>query len=151
MAKMKRTSIVPFLRGRTHEVGRGFSSIFKTHLASRTASLRKGRIWRKAAMTTLGILALALLVNFGLNTKNAEATWYATDFINQDFWSSDPEDINIITALYGDGENPETSPYTRHRTSIDCNIEEDDIIEIDSTNYTQLHTMQPNKIYLVES
>ncbi|HRX64232.1 MAG TPA: right-handed parallel beta-helix repeat-containing protein, partial [Candidatus Absconditabacterales bacterium] len=102
-------------------------------------------------MTTLGILALALLANFGINTKNAEATWYAMDFINQDFWESDPEDINIITAMYGDGENPETSPYTRYRTGIDCNIEEDDIIEIDSTNYTQLHTMQPNKIYLVES
>ena len=109
------------------------------------------RLLRKLAMTTMAVFVIWLLTNFLVETKDTQATWQATDFINQDFWASDPENINIITALYGDWETPGSSPYTRYRTGVDCNIQEDDIEYINQSNYGDLNSMQPNKIYLVES
>ncbi len=71
---------------------------------------------KRILFTLLGIVAVGLLANFGLNTKNVEATWSPGDWINQSFWDWNPSDGNIIYALYGDG-TPWSSPYNQYWTN----------------------------------
>jgi len=112
MAKMRKTifNSSPLFKGKDSLAGMGLKPIY-----DRITSLRKGRIWRKATMTTLGILALALLVNLGVNLKNTQAGWQPGDFLNQNFWENYDSTGNIIAALYGDG-TPNSSPYSRFWT-----------------------------------
>jgi hypothetical protein len=91
-----------------------------------------------------------LLTNFGLSTKNAEASRSPGDWLNQDFWDnySNDDPGNIINALYG-----AESPYIKYWTgtctpssveyinSIPSTIDANTIYVLNGASYTTSSTI----------
>lgn len=107
----------------------------------------------KLLIAIIIIFSAVWIVNSTLKENKANAAWQPHRFINQDFWNANPSSGNIITALFGDQSNTESSPYTRFWTWMNCNITENDIIVVNTGNIDSLNVnnITWNKIYLVQS
>ncbi len=107
---------------------------------------------KKVLFGAIGILAIWLLANFGLNLDNqAEAGRQPWDWLNQAFWDQAPDTGNIIAALYGDG-TPWSTPYTQYWEHWCAGIiAPNNVVTINHSNFGVLNNPSANIIYLIES